>query len=607
MKVEEGFQLKPYTEGNPYTADVVLPSLLKRLAPSDAFVEINQDLERFGSVVLSTLRDLSARTSEPKLVQYDHWGQRVDNLETSEGWRGLKAKMQEEGIVGIYYERRHKELSRVHGFMKQLVATGDTDVIFCPLSMTDGAARVVELVGTPMMKQDILPRLTSRQPDIAYTAGQWMTERAGGSDVSQTETVATPVPHATSPYGPIYSINGFKWFSSATDGDVALALARTGPPNSGSRGLSLFLIPLRFPIIRPPGAPRPSALTNNIRVHRLKNKFGSKILPTAELSLEGSEAYLVGPLNEGVKHITPVLNITRVHSAVSSTGYVRRCLAAATAYSKVRAINGGKQLLKDTPLHVAELAKVNLAYRALSHFVFGTVVLLGKTECGRASKEEEFRLRMLTSAVKGFAAEKASSVIEECMAAMGGQGYMEETGVGTNLRDAIVEKIWEGTITVLSLDIVRAASKPGVLQAFMSWAENILSSCPQDLSGQISSQLTVLRTALEEVSRSYTPPIPPLLPRPALFAFSYVASALYLLEHATWAWKIGERTVDVDIDIFRRWVEEGGLCSAVRDVRRARSADHQRIEMDAKMVYGDELQSAVSEDISVSGRTRSRL
>lgn len=239
------------------------------------------------------------------------------------------------------------------------------------------------------------------------------------------------MPGATSPYGPVYSLNGFKWFSSATDSDIAVALARTGTVESGSRGLSLFLIPLRRPLIRPPSAPRSPALTNNIKIHRLKNKVGTKILPTAELSLEGTEAYLLGDLNQGVKLITPVLNITRIHSAVASVGALRKCLAVATAYSTVRAIKGGKQLLKDDALHVAELAKAHVVYRALAHFVFAAVHLLGKTECGTATQEEELRLRLLTPAVKAFAADKASYVMEECMTALGGQGYMEETGFGT--------------------------------------------------------------------------------------------------------------------------------------------------------------------------------
>lgn len=239
------------------------------------------------------------------------------------------------------------------------------------------------------------------------------------------------MPGETSPYGPVYSINGFKWFSSATDSDVAVALARTGPPNSGSRGLSLFLIPLRRPLIRRTSHPRPPALSNNIKIHRLKNKFGTKILPTAELSLEGSEAYLLGELNQGVKLITPVLNITRIHSAVGSVGAIRKCLAIATAFSSVRAVSGGKQLLRDNPLHVAELARVNLIYRALTHLAFGAVHLLGKTECDVATEEEVLRLRLLTPAVKAFAADRASFVIEECMTMLGGQGYMEETAMGT--------------------------------------------------------------------------------------------------------------------------------------------------------------------------------
>lgn len=249
--------------------------------------------------------------------------------------------------------------------------------------------------------------------------------------MSQTETVATPIPGASSPYGPVYTLNGFKWFSSATDSDVALALARTGAPNSGSRGLSLFLVPLRLPLLRPPTAPRPSPLTNHIKVHRLKNKVGTRIVPTAELELEGAVAYRLGAPGEGVKLIAPVLNITRVHSAVGSVGGLRRCLAAATAYSSVRAVAGGKRLLRDMPLHVAELARVGVLYRALVHMVFGAVLLLGETECGVATEEEEMRLRLLTPAVKAFAADKACAGMEECMAALGGQGYMEESGFGT--------------------------------------------------------------------------------------------------------------------------------------------------------------------------------
>jgi hypothetical protein len=151
--------------------------------------------------------------------------------------------------------------------------------------MTDGAARVIEVVGTEEMKREILPRLCSRNPAKAWTSGQWMTERpgtylpsclavssltrpsfSGGSDVSLTETVATPVDPNTPPLpGSAFLLNGFKWFSSATDGDIALALAHTGGP--GSKGLSLFLVRLRDE----------QGKTNGVFVHRLKKKWGTKV------------------------------------------------------------------------------------------------------------------------------------------------------------------------------------------------------------------------------------------------------------------------------------------------------------------------------------------
>lgn len=202
----------------------------------------------------------------------------------------------------------------------------------------------------------------------------------------------------------------------------------------------MFLVPLRLPIIRSPLEPVAPSTSNNIFVHRLKNKIGTYVLPTAELNLESAEGYLIGPLNQGVKSISPVLNITRLWSAMSSIGKLRKCIAMATSYAEVRAIKGGTLLLKDTPIHVEQLASVNLLYRALAHFAFGVVGLLGKAECETATPDELRRLRMLTPVVKAYAAERACTGMEEAMVAMGGAGYMEENGFGRAIRDSLVEK-----------------------------------------------------------------------------------------------------------------------------------------------------------------------
>ncbi|EPT05299.1 hypothetical protein FOMPIDRAFT_1057572 [Fomitopsis schrenkii] len=600
MRVEEGFQQPPYTEGHPYVTDPVLPDLLKRIVPSSIHADIDCDVTRFGDVVCTTMRSVNKLMAAPKFVQYDNWGRRVDDLQTSEGWRRMRELWQEEGLPGIFYERKHGEYSRIHGFAKIFLAVADSSSIDCPLSMTDGCARVVELLGNSAVKQDVYPRLTSRDPTVAFTAGQWMTERPGGSDVSRTETVATPALGETFPnssaYGQRYKLDGFKWFSSATDSDVALALARTGPADKGTRALSLFLVPLRLPLLRERNEPRPPAFSNRIFIHRLKDKFGTTALPTAELSLEGTEAYLLGQPGQGVKLITPVLNITRVHSATASVGALRRCLAIATAYSKVREIKGGNQLLQDAPLHVADLAKVSVLYRALVHFLFGTVALLGKLECGVATEGEADRLRLLTPALKAFAAAKAATAMEECMTALGGAGYMTETEIGQLLRDALVEKIWEGTITVLSLDVVRAASKPAVLDAFLAWENSVLATCTHEFQVEhsLDAPLDALRSALNELSNAYAAPIRPLVPRPALFLLSHIACAVYLLEHAIWAYKVNAASRQVDLDAFKRWVEEGGLTEAVADVRRAKQAQPQRLQEDKDLVYGIDVNFKVS-------------
>lgn len=157
-------------------------------------------------------------------------------------------------------------------------------------------------------------------------------------------------------------------------------------------------------------------------------------LPTAELSLNNTEVYLLSPLNQGIRCITPILNITRVHSALGMVASLGRAFAIARSYATVRAINVPNSqgdlstavLLKDVPLHTANLARIGTTYQALAHMVFGVILLLGKSECGTANPAEEQRLRLLTPVIKGFASDRGVAAIEECMSCLGGQGYMEE-------------------------------------------------------------------------------------------------------------------------------------------------------------------------------------
>ncbi|KAF7371124.1 Acyl-CoA dehydrogenase NM domain-like protein [Mycena sanguinolenta] len=470
MRVEDIFHQPPPPNEHPCWEDPVLPSVLKRILPESVLQAIEPDLTRLGHDLINIVRPLAAQVRLPTITHYNAWGERIDLLQTSEGWRTLKNLAVKEGYISNAYERKYHEYSRVYMFAKCMMMTGDFHVIMCPFGMTDGAARLIELFGNERMKDEILPRLISRDPADSYLCGQWMTESPGGSDVSRTETKATPTTTSSTDLGAAYLLDGFKWFSSAAEGNMSVALARTGDLASGSGALSLFVVPIRFQSF-------PTPLSNNIQIHRLKDKVGTHGVPTAELSLNSARGWLIGGLNEGVKTIAPMLNITRIHSAIHSIGSLQRCLSIARSYATVRTVAGGK-LLESIPLHMENLANITILYAALTHFTFGAVSLLGKSECNVATREEQARLRLLTPAVKGFTALKAVTAMEECMAALGGQGYMEETGFGRLIRDAMVEKIWEGTVDVMALDLIRATRDGYTLESFCQWAAKIISRSP---------------------------------------------------------------------------------------------------------------------------------
>lgn len=257
--------------------------------------------------------------------------------------------------------------------------------------MQDGAASLLSRhLSAPSQESSLSPtarailtsaftRLTARDEN-AWTSGQWMTERIGGSDVSGTETLARYSPTSSnttfepnqidgSPLGP-WIIDGFKWFSSATDSQMSIALAQT------SKGLSSFYIPMRRTTLSG------ETELNGISISRLKNKMGTKALPTAELELRGARAFLLGEEGNGVREISTILNITRVHNAVTSLGLFGRGLAIAKAFADVREMagKGKKRSLKDVPLHVRTLADITVSYRANMLFTFFVVYCLGVSD-----------------------------------------------------------------------------------------------------------------------------------------------------------------------------------------------------------------------------------
>ena len=436
------FQQAPPTLGNQYEDDPVLRSYFRRTVPADVLREIEPTLVEMGRLGGGELyqMQLADRLNEPTLTQWDAWGNRIDQIELTPLWRAAEKIAAEHGVVATAYEQKHGRFSRVHQCALAYLFTPSTDIYSCPLAMTDGAARALLGSGNQALIERAVPHLTSRDPKQFWTSGQWMTELTGGSDVGTSETIAKPDP-SQSQHWLLY---GRKWFTSAATSQIALTLARPEGNPAGGRGLALFYLEMRDEHGR----------LRNISIDRLKDKLGTRKVPTAELTLDGTRAQLVLGTTDGVRNITPVLNITRLWNGISAVSLMRRAVALALDYAHKRSAFGA--LLSEKPLHMDTLAGLQAETEAAFHLAFLVAELTGRAETKEIDEEQTLLLRLLTPLMKLTTGKQVVAVVSEALEAFGGAGYVEDTGLPMLLRDAQVLPIWEGTTNVLALDALRA-------------------------------------------------------------------------------------------------------------------------------------------------------
>lgn len=450
-KFMEFFQLKPDFP-QVFESDLVLKNYLERIFPEN-FEALSKELSKFGDRVKEEMEPLSqeAESHPPEHIPYDPWGKRIDKIKVSSAWEKLHNIAAEEGIVASGYERAYQERSRVYQFAKLYLYHPSSAIYSCPLAMTDGAARVIELYGSDEMKKNAFKFLTSRDPKKFWTSGQWMTERTGGSDVSGTSTIAKQE-------GSQFKLYGVKWFTSATTSEMAMTLAKI----EGEEKLSLFYVELRDQ----------SGNLQNIQINRLKDKLGTKALPTAELTLNGVPATLVGGEGKGVKTIATLFNITRLYNSCCAVGYMRRGISLAIDYSKKRTAFG--KTIINHGLHAETLADLQVRFEASFLMTFHSTLLLGKEELKTATEIESGTLRLLIPLVKLYTAKEGVAISSEVIESFGGAGYVEDTGLPQILRNAQVLSIWEGTTNVLSLDALRAIRKENAGEYFFQDVKNRL-------------------------------------------------------------------------------------------------------------------------------------
>lgn len=437
---------------NTWHADAHLQALLRAWLPAQALawatpalIEMGRaagdELERWGDIC----------EDQPAFLRaFDGWGGRVDEVVYPDAWRQLAASAATSGLVAMPYEadtlaHLGADARVVQAALCYLFAPG-TATFLCPVAMTDGAARVLAGAGTERQRHDVLGHLVARDANEAWTSGQWMTERRGGSDVGSNAVVAKRD-------GDQWRLFGQKFFCSNIGSEVALALARPEGGAPGTRGLGLFLVPRDLP----------DGGRNRYRIERLKDKLGTRAMATGEVTLEGAHAELIGEAERGFAQMTAMLNITRLHNAITAAAIMRRGVMLASAYAAQREAFGRR--LEEHPLHREVLGQMAAEADGALYLTMRMAQLLGRTEAGTADAAELALFRVGIALAKLYTAKQAVAVTSEAIECFGGQGYMEDTGLPRLLRDAQVLPIWEGTTSVLSLDVVRVLRKSDVLDA----------------------------------------------------------------------------------------------------------------------------------------------
>jgi acyl-CoA dehydrogenase len=524
---------------NTFAADRLLAETLERLLPSDVAAALRPEWDALGDEAAGPLQALArqAEAEPPRHVPYDAWGRRVDEIAVSAAWRELHKAAARWGLAAIPYEGRLGSFARLHQFALLVLYAPSSAVYACPVAMSDGAARTL-LEHDRALADHAVPRLTTRDPERMWTSGQWMTERSGGSDVGGTETQARRDGDGR------FRLYGAKWFTSAVTSEMALTLARPEDAGPGSAGLSLFYVETRDAAGRLQG----------IRVDRLKDKLGTRALPTAELTLDGALARPVGELGSGVRKITPLLNLTRLHNAANACGAMARLLQLLRDYARRRVAFGGT--LASKPLFRETVADLHVQYEAALALTLDCARLLGRQEAGEASPEERAALRLLTPLAKLLTAKLAVAVASEALEGFGGAGYVEDTGLPVFLRDAQVLPIWEGTTNVLSLDALRATSRERGLEAWLGLSRQRLEALA---ASSLAGTVALLGRALDDVEgwlakTAGQPEFTESAARRFALRVAALAAAVPLVEQGIWGLAAGrgERSARA----AKRWTSE---------------------------------------------------
>ncbi|WP_190142422.1 acyl-CoA dehydrogenase family protein [Streptomyces glebosus] len=427
------------------------PALLEALRRDGAEWGMREVTE-LGALAGSAAVQEQARWAEeqpPRLHTHDRFGHRIDEVAFHPAWHQLMTVAVEHGLHAAPWAdgRSGAHLVRAAKFYVWSQAEAGHG---CPISMTYAA--VPALRSAPELAAQYEPLLAARSYDFGLRApltksgliaGMSMTEKQGGSDVRANTTRAVPAGDGT------YRLTGHKWFTSAPMSDVFLALAQTG------EGLSCFLVPRVLP----------DGTLNGMRLMRLKDKLGNRSNASSEIEYDEAVAWPVGEPGRGVRTIVEMVNMTRLDCVLGSAAGMRAGLRQALHHTAHRRAFGRE--LDRQPLMRSVLADLAVESEAATLLGMRLATAVDRSQAGDAGESALRRLAL--AAGKYWVCKRGSTHAAEALECLGGNGYVEDSGMPRLYREAPLLSIWEGSGNVAALDVLRALGKePAALDAFLA-------------------------------------------------------------------------------------------------------------------------------------------
>jgi acyl-CoA dehydrogenase len=428
---------------NFYATDRGLRDLLAHYLTPEDFRRLEPRFDRLGALAGGRLDELAriADRHPPVLHPRDRFGRDEDFIDYHASYRemeqiafgdfGFHAMSHRAGALGM-----DRPLPAVAKYALQYLFVQAEFGLMCPISVTDTSIHLIRKFASKELGDYLLPKMLSGDVTTMWKGTQFMTERAGGSDVGAIETTARQQDGE-------WRLYGDKWFCSHADADVALLLARPEGAPTGTKGLALFALPRRLKDGR----------RNAYRIVRLKDKLGTRSMASGEILLEGAVAYLVGEADQGLKQMMEQVNLSRLSHGVRAAAMMRRCVNEAMVCARYRTAFG--KTIIDYPLLRRQLLKITVpAEQSLSMFLFAADAM---DRANAGSNDAANCLRILTPLLKFRACRDNIPVATGAMEVRGGNGYIEEWVQARLVRDAHIGVLWEGTSNINALDIISRA------------------------------------------------------------------------------------------------------------------------------------------------------